>query len=448
MNPIPTDTICALATPPGRGGIGVIRISGPRTYDIVDTVTGRSWRRRPGHTLHRAVISSDGVVIDDVLLALFHAPKSYTGEDVVEIHAHGGPLPLRKILQRLYSLGARQAGPGEFTLRAYLNGKMDLAQAEAVADVIAADTNEAFSLARSQMAGVLSERVGEIRDKVLGVLARIEASIDFPEDVGELDTDACREDIQQAAWRVEDLLKSADAGIIYREGVKLVLVGRPNVGKSSLMNALLKADRSIVTPIPGTTRDMIEESANICGIKVKIVDTAGVRETNDAVEIIGVERTMSSLATADIAVLVVDGTVGLTAEEIAIQSDLGETPTIVAWNKADIASTSAPAGVVPVSALTGLNLDRLEMAIQAVLLRGTPALDDMNVIVTHSRHRHALKEALTQLNHAVETIDEYLPADFISIDVRGALTALGEITGATATEDIINEIFSRFCIGK
>ena len=455
MDTVPFDTICALATPPGRGGIGVIRISGPQTYDIVDAITrpavGKSWRRRPGHTLHRAaIVDIGGGLIDDVLLALFHAPKSYTGEDVVEIHAHGGPVPIRAILTRLYELGARPAGPGEFTQRAFLNGKLDLAQAEAVADIIEADTALAHQLALRQQSGRLSREVEAIRDVVLGALARIEASIDFPEDVGELDTVACRGEIETARALIDRLLATADAGILQREGIKVVLAGRPNVGKSSLMNALLRADRAIVTPVPGTTRDVIEEGANIGGFRVRIFDTAGVRETVDPVERIGVDRTRVSLQAADLTLFVVDATAGRTPDDAAVLRDIAQTPMIEVWNKADVEGRkAAPAGVVAVSALTGDGIDALEAAIVDMASGGRAnAIEDGGAVVTHSRHRHALRAGAGHLEEALRTIDADMPADFISIDVRGALVALGEITGATATDDIINEIFSRFCIGK
>ncbi|MDQ2798441.1 MAG: tRNA uridine-5-carboxymethylaminomethyl(34) synthesis GTPase MnmE, partial [Armatimonadota bacterium] len=287
------ETICALATPPGTGGIGVIRVSGPAAFAIVDRATWRpnhtpcgGWA---GYTLHRAdIVHPTGEVIDDVLLAVFHAPRSYTGEDVVEISAHGGPVPLRQILGRLLQCGARMAGPGEFTQRAFLNGKMDLAQAEAVGDIIAAQTEQAHRLARRQSDGSLSLAVAEVREIVLGVLARIEASIDFPEDVGELDTDACLAELALAERKSAALLATADQGILYREGLKVVLAGRPNVGKSSLLNALLRTNRAIVTPVPGTTRDVIEETLNLRGIPLRAVDTAGLRETDDEVEQIGV----------------------------------------------------------------------------------------------------------------------------------------------------------------
>ncbi len=447
------DTICALATPPGSGGLGVIRVSGPAAFAIVDRATWRpnhtpcaGWA---GYTLHRAdIVHPTGEVIDDVLLAVFHAPRSYTGEDVVEISAHGGPVPLRQILGRLMQCGARPARPGEFTQRAFLNGKMDLAQAEAVGDIIAAQTEQAHRLARRQSEGRLSLAVAQIREIVLGVLARIEASIDFPEDVGELDADACQSELSLAERRVGALLATADQGILFREGLKVVLAGRPNVGKSSLLNALLRADRAIVTPVPGTTRDVIEETLNLRGIPLRAVDTAGLRETEDEVERIGVARTRESLADADIALLVLDATAGETDEDAALRATLAGRPHILVWNKWDLKPGSAPpAEGVVVSAATGWNLVALEDAL-ADLAFGGRAADTEDTFVTHARHKRALQSALARLADARNTLAAALPADFVSIDVRSALDALGEITGETATEDVISAIFSRFCIGK
>jgi len=447
------DTICALATPPGSGGLGVIRVSGPAAFAIVDRATWRpnhtpcaGWA---GYTLHRAdIVHPTGEVIDDVLLAVFHAPRSYTGEDVVEISAHGGPIPLRQILARLMQCGARPARPGEFTQRAFLNGRMDLAQAEAVGDIIAAQTEQAHRLARRQSEGRLSLAVAQIREIVLGVLARIEASIDFPEDVGELDADACQSDLSLAERQVGALLATADQGILYREGLKVVLAGRPNVGKSSLLNALLRADRAIVTPVPGTTRDVIEETLNLRGIPLRAVDTAGLRETEDEVERIGVARTRESLADADIALLVLDATAGETEEDAALRATLAGRPHILVWNKWDLKPGSAPpAEGVVVSAATGWNLVALEDALADLALGGRAA-DTEDTFVTHARHKRALQSALARLADARNTLAAALPADFVSIDVRSALDALGEITGETATEDVISEIFSRFCIGK
>ncbi len=449
------DTICALATPPGVGGIGVIRVSGPQAFAVTDAVTRRP-RNTPcasykGHTLHRAhVVAANGDTIDDVLLAVFHAPRSYTGEDVVEISGHGGPVPLRGILARLLQSGARLARPGEFTQRAFLNGRMDLAQAEAVGDIIAAQTEEAHRLARRQGEGRLSREVRGIRDIALGVLARIEASIDFPEDVGELDADLCAGELARAEAGTEALLQTAERGILYRQGLKLVLAGRPNVGKSSLLNALLRAARAIVTPIPGTTRDVIEETLNLRGIPIRAMDTAGLRETEDLVERLGVERTRQSIAEADFVLIVLDATLGETLEEAQLRADVSGRPHLVVWNKWDLAAgRPLPSEGIPVSAATGWNIDALEDAISDAVTGGTAAPSQAEVaVVTHARHRRALEDARTALAQAQATLAASLPADFISVDVRGALTALGEITGETATEDIIGEIFSRFCIGK
>ena len=447
------DTICALATPPGTGGIGVLRVSGPAAFAIVDRA---SWRPNhtpcggwAGHTLHRAdIVHPTGEVIDDVLLAVFHAPRSYTGEDVVEISAHGGPVPLRQILGRLIQCGARLARPGEFTQRAFLNGKMDLAQAEAVGDLIAAQTEQAYRLARRQTEGHLSRAVTEVRSLALGVLARIEASIDFPEDVGELDFDACHAELAQAERHLETLRATAEGGILYREGLQVVLAGRPNVGKSSLLNALLRTNRAIVTPIPGTTRDVIEETLNLRGIPLRVVDTAGLRDTSDEVERIGVERTRESLADADIALLIFDASLGETLEDTALRAAWADRPHLVVWNKWDLKpGADLPDDGVVVSASTGWNLIALEDAL-AKLALGGPAVESEGTVVTHARHKQALEAASAHLAEARRTLSAGLPADFVSIDVRSALDALGKITGETATEDVIEEIFSRFCIGK
>lgn len=443
------DTICAIATPPGVGGLGIFRVSGRQAFDICDAilVQRKPCRSYAGHTLHRADVVDRGETVDDVLIAVFHAPASYTGEDVVEISCHGGPMPMRRILALLLSHGARMAEPGEFTLRAFLNGKMDLAQAEAVCDIISARTEQAHRLAQGLGAGRLSQEVARIRDRLLGVLARIEASIDFSEDVGELDFSLCRAELCQIEADLQSLLATAGRGILYREGAKVALVGRPNVGKSSLMNCLLRVSRAIVTPIPGTTRDVIEETLNIEGIPVRLLDTAGLRDTEDIVERIGVERSQESIASADLVLLVLDSSAGETPEDHALLERISTRPHLIVWNKSDL-----PGGggrMISVSALTGAGIDTLEEAIADALAgAGLPPLESGRAVVSHARHRHAIESALSHVRDAFQTIDSSMPADFLSIDVRGGLTALGEITGQTATDDIINEIFSRFCIGK
>jgi tRNA modification GTPase len=447
------ETICALSTPSGTGGLGVIRVSGPAAFAVVDVISQRSRQATcasfGGHTLHLAmIVDAEGGLIDDVLLAIFHRPRSYTGEDTVEISAHGSPLILGQILARLLDNGSRLAAPGEFTQRAFLNGKMDLAQAEAVGDLIAAQTQEAQALARQQSNGRLSRAVGSIRGTVLGALARIEASIDFPEEVGELDTAACHQEIQFSQHQITELLVTADTGILYREGLQVVLAGRPNVGKSSLLNALLRTNRAIVTPTPGTTRDVIEETMNLRGIPLRLSDTAGLRDTKDDVERIGVERTRASLANADLVLLVFDATVGETQEEADLRLSLAHRPHIVVWNKWDLYSDQdASTFGVPISALTGWNLTALEDAIARIALGNTVSTPE-STLITHARHKQALETAQNSLTEAQTTLAAGLPADFVSIDLRSALNALGLITGETASEDVIAEIFRRFCIGK
>jgi tRNA modification GTPase len=453
MMPPLDETICALATPPGSGGLGVIRVSGPEAFLVADAVTRRprdvSCRDYPGHTLHRAdVVEINGEIIDDVLLAIFHAPRSYTGEDVVEISGHGGPIPLRRILTRLLESGARLAAPGEFTLRAFLNGKLDLAQAEAVGDMIAAQTEDAHRLARRQEG--LSAAVHGVRDRLLGVLARVEASIDFSEDVGELDVGSCLPELRTAEGEIAALLLTADRGILVREGLALVLVGRPNVGKSSLLNALLRTARAIVTPIPGTTRDVIEETLNLRGIPLRAIDTAGLRETDDVVEALGVARTRESLANADFVLLVLDAAEGMTPPDAALLDSLRDRPHLIVWNKWDLVDGDAlPSEGIPLCAHTSWNIETLEDAIADKIGGGLPSVPQgAGAVVTHARHRTALETAAARLRDAQATCGADLPADFLAIDVQAALAALGEITGQTTPEDIITEIFSRFCIGK
>ena len=445
------DTICALATPPGTGGLAVIRVSGPAAFLVVDAAAQRGpCGAYAGHTLHRnRVVDADNKVIDDVLLSVFHAPRSYTGEDVVEISAHGSALIAGQIMARLLICGARMARPGEFTERAFLNGKLDLAQAEAVGDLIAAQTAEAQALARRQTEGRLSRAVQEIRSAVLGVLAQIEATIDFPEDVGELDTAACGAALHAAAGRIDDLLATADRGILVREGLHVVLAGRPNVGKSSLLNALLRTNRAIVSAAPGTTRDTLEETLNLGGVPLRLSDTAGLRETAEEVEQIGVARTRDALQAADLVLLVLDAAAGETPEDAGLRQSLAGRPHLVVWNKWDLSAQPSlpPDGSIAVSALSGWNLDAVEATILSLALGGTVSRPE-SALVTHARHKQALQAAAHQLGEARQSLRSGLPADFASIDLRGALHSLGTITGETATEDIIAEIFSRFCIGK
>lgn len=447
------DTICAPATPPGAAGIGVIRVSGQAAFQVADRILkhARPSQSYKGYTIHRAqaISANRGEPVDEVLVSVFHAPRSYTGEDMVEISCHGGPLPMRQTLQALLDAGARSAEPGEFTFRAFMNGKLDLAQAEAVCDLIEARTDEAHRAAMAQHDGRLSEAIRRIRDVLLGVLARIEASIDFPEDVGDLDVALCRSELLAASDQIAALLNTASRGILYREGARVVLAGRPNVGKSSLMNALLRTSRAIVTAIPGTTRDVIEETLNLQGVPVTLVDTAGVRETDDEVEKLGVELARSTMRAADLVLAVVDSSQPLQAadRELLEQATFG--PCLIVANKSDLVSERAamPPGSLAVSATTGDGLDALEDAIASRLLGGaSPAVS--GAMVTHARHRNSLARARDCIADAFETIAAEMPPDFLAIDVRGAIGAVEDVTGRSTADDIINEIFSRFCIGK
>jgi tRNA modification GTPase len=465
------DTIAAIATPIGEGGIGVIRISGP----IAVEVSGEIFRTKSGvavadlrsHTVHYGWVV-DPVMshrIDDGLLTVFRAPGSYTGEDSVEISCHGGIVPMRRVLEVATRAGARLAEPGEFTKRAFLNGRLDLAQAEAVLDIIRARTDAALRVARRQFEGVLSMRIRTIRDELVGTMAHIEASIDFPEDVEEWKPGRIAGSIRDGISSLESLLATADRGKIYREGLRTVIVGHPNVGKSSLLNALLRESRAIVTPIPGTTRDVIEETLNIRGIPICTVDTAGLRETDDPIERIGVERTLRASRDADLVLAVLDAENGFDAADAELLSSLSEKQLIVVLNKSDlireadagslaaeiqawlIANGKGNTRIVTTAAPSNEGILELEELIADTVLSGAASAND-SAVVSNVRHRRALEEAKSCLEQAMQTAASGMPLDFISIDLKSALDALGTVTGETVSEDIIERIFSEFCIGK
>ncbi len=467
----PEETIAAVATPPGEGGIAIVRVSGGHSHSIAAQVfrpvRADNPLTYPGYTVRygRIVEPKTQEVLDDGLLTLFRAPHSYTGEDSIEIACHGGRAVTSRVLQAVLQAGARLAEPGEFTLRAFLNGRIDLAQAEAVADLIRAKTESARRLARIQLEGSLSHAVAAIKDELVGILAAIEATIDFSDEVGELDYPPLLKRISLAKSRISSLLQTAEKGRILREGLRVAIVGRPNVGKSSLLNALLRTDRAIVTPIAGTTRDIVEESANIAGVAVVLVDTAGIRETEDVVERIGVERAHTAAETADVILFVVDVEIGWTDEEETLLSRLHSAEVghlLCVLNKCDKVSEngvqaivrqlsqskgSLLSGFVPLSATSGQGLDTLETAL-LTLIGGTPDSTNETATVANVRHYEALQAAQSSVTEAERTALLLLPGDFIAIDVRGALDALGRITGETVTEEIIHRIFHDFCVGK
>jgi tRNA modification GTPase len=478
-----SETIAAIATPPGVGGVGIVRISGPEAFAI-----GRALFRRSGtvdgapfepvsHLLtHGFVIDpATGERVDEVLAAFMRAPRTYTREDVLEFQAHGGPLILRRILALALANGARAAHPGEMTLRAFLNGRLDLAQAEAVMALISAESEAGRRLALRQLQGELSTRVQQARTAAMGALARIEASIDFPdEEVPPPDPAELAMLIAEAQAEVARLLAGADRGRILREGLRVAIVGRPNVGKSSLLNALLRTERAIVTPIAGTTRDTVEERASIGGIPVHLVDTAGLTPSDDPIERIGVARSRAAARSADLLLFVLDGSEPLNdldtaaAQELhALNTDEPENETVrdsstsalplmlLVLNKADLPAVTGEqeaqalwpgAQVVHSSTLSADGVAALEQAITALVLGGEAQSGD--TLVASARHADALRRAAEHLTAAQATLTGDLPLDFVSIDLRAALETLGEITGETATGDLLDRIFSEFCIGK
>lgn len=452
-----TDTISAIATPPGEGGIGIVRISGARAFEIARKVFTPLPAEVQSHRIYVGnIVNPDtGEHIDRALLLAFRAPRSYTGEDVVEFSCHGGMVLLRRVLRLTLQYGARLAQPGEFTLRAFLNGRLDLAQAEAVADLVRARTETAQRLAMRQHEGELSRAIHAIRDELVGVLARVEAHLDFADDIGEMDYHHLSEQLRQLIARCQSLLATARYGRLIREGAMVVIAGRPNVGKSSLMNALLGEERAIVTDIPGTTRDVIKESLQIHGIPVQLWDTAGLRETHDIVERFGVERTHRSLQHADLILFLLSAPDGFTEEDRQLLARVPQERTLLVWNKCDLLTQEAianlarqaPSPALAISALTGWNLHQLVDAIDERLL-GSDWLTPEGAIVTNERHQIALQGAIESLQQALQSAQSALPLELISVDLRGALDAIGLITGETVTEDIVERIFSDFCIGK
>ncbi len=455
------DTIAAISTPIGEAGLGVIRVSGDQAVDIVDrifrgkrklTQTG-TYQARYGNIIDLKTEKK----IDEVICLLMRSPKSFTGENVVEVGCHGGIVALRRILNAILDAGARLAEPGEFSKRAFLNGRIDLVQAEAIIEVITSRTEAAMDVAVKQLEGGLSEKIGDLRQKLIRVMAHLEAALDFPEDEIEgFSEDEIRKHISEVLIGVEDLLKTSQTGKIYREGIKTIIAGRPNVGKSSLLNALLREQRAIVTDIPGTTRDVIEEMINLRGVPLKLVDTAGIRETEDVVERLGVERSKEFLNRSDLVLLVVDASRELDSEDRQIIELARNKKIIVVVNKTDLNAdfdeselrSLLPAErIVKTSLVEEQGLEHLTDAIMEMIFEGKVVSTDQTII-TNLRHQRALEDSLQSLLRTRDSIEANMPYDFVTIDLKAAIEQIGMVTGESLTEDIIDQIFAEFCLGK
>lgn len=456
------DTISAVITALGEGAVGIVRISGADALATAEKIfksrSGKKLSEYQHHTLvYGHVTDADGTMVDEVLCVYMQAPHSYTAEDVVEIQSHGGIQSLKKILALTYQNGARPAEAGEFTKRAFLNGRIDLTQAEAVMDIIRSRSEASLKLAVRQQNGQLAQELRKLRRKMLDVVINLEAVIDYPEeDIEDVTFDTVAGSIADTATGIENLLAHAHTGKILREGLRTAIVGRPNVGKSSLLNALLKEERAIVSEYAGTTRDVIEEQLLLDGVPLVLADTAGIRKTEDYVEQIGVEKSRRLLQDAELVICVVDGSEGLTAEDEEILQAASEKPCVIIVNKSDLEIDTTLQQlqerfgidkVMPLSARTNEGIDRFAAWLKNYVYGSEGTLSD-GVYVQNARHEELLRQALQSLQDAQRAAQERLPYDCIVIDVRNAIDLLGEITGDTVQDEIINEIFARFCIGK
>lgn len=455
------DTICAISTAIGEGGIAIIRVSGDKALDIVSKIfkakNGRDIKDMKTYTMRYGhIINIDNEeLVDEVIISYMKGPRSFTAEDTVEINCHGGVTSTNKVLEMVIRAGGRLAEPGEFTKRAFLNGRIDLSQAEAVMDLITAKTDLAMKSALMQSNGSLSQKINKLSEYLLNVLALIEYAVDFTEDEEEVDPSIpirVRESLEDACEEINKLLKSADEGKIIRDGLSLAIVGKPNVGKSSLLNVLLKEKRAIVTEIAGTTRDVIEEYINLDGIPVKIIDTAGIRETEDIVERIGVEKSREKIKEADLVLLVLDTSRALEHEDKEIIEAVKDKKVIVLLNKIDLDNKMDTNilkdfnNIIKISAKEDLGIDKLKEEIKTMFFNGQ--IDSESLIISNSRHKQALIRAEENCNLALNSVkkNEYL--DLVSIYVTAGLKALGEITGKEIEEDLVDKIFKEFCCGK
>lgn len=444
------DTIAAISTPLGEGAISIVRLSGSDAVKIANQVfRGKNLETVPSHTINYGHIFEDKRLIDEVMVSLMRAPKTFTREDIVEINTHGGIAVTQEILQLLLRQGARLAEPGEFTKRAFLNGRMDLAQAESVMDLIRAKTDKAANIAVKQLDGSLSHLIAGIRQEILEALAQVEVNIDYPEydDVETMTAQMLREKTAHFEQLLRTLLQTAKRGKILREGLKTAIIGRPNVGKSSLLNQLLREEKAIVTDIAGTTRDAITEFANIGGVPLELIDTAGIRDTDDVVEAIGVERSKKALAEADLVLLVLDASSELTEEDRALMELSAHTQRIILLNKTDLPAKIDLLDAIKISALKNENLDAVERKINEIFFSGEIESQDATVL-SNARHISLVEKALEALHEANQSLAADLPVDLVQVDVTHCWQILGEITGDGAPDELITQLFSQFCLGK
>jgi tRNA modification GTPase len=456
-----TDTIAAIATGLSNGGISIIRISGNRAFDIIDQI----YRSRSGkkvlseehsHTIHYGYIVDSENIIDEVVVAIMRAPATYTREDIVEIDCHGGIVVTRRILQTVLKYGARMAEPGEFTKRAFLNGRIDLSQAEAVCDIISAKNELALQNSMNQLRGKERQIIVGLRERILRDIAFIEAALDDPEHYTlEGFNDKLLENIEEEVEVIEQLLKASDNGKIIREGIRTVIVGKPNAGKSSLLNILVGEERAIVTDIAGTTRDTLEETINLNGITLNVIDTAGIRDTRDVIEKIGVEKAIKIASGADLIIYVIDSSTELDENDKSILELIQDKRAILLLNKTDLEPkitqdqvqeiTSHP--IIPISVKENTGIRDLEQAIKEMFFEGKISFNE-DIYITNERHKEAFTQTLQSLRLVVQSIDDGMPEDFYSIDLMNAYELLGKIIGENVEEDLVNMIFKEFCMGK
>ncbi|MBQ2917501.1 MAG: tRNA uridine-5-carboxymethylaminomethyl(34) synthesis GTPase MnmE [Clostridia bacterium] len=454
-------TIVSISTAPGIGGIGIIRMSGEESFEIIQKIfkpkTQQNIDEIKGYTIKYGNIVENGEVIDEVLVSYFKAPKSYTTENMCEINSHGGNVIVRKILEICLKNGAELAEPGEFTKRAFLNGRIDLAQAESVIDVINAKSDKEAKSGIKQLEGFLSKEIKTIKQEILDVLVNIEVTIDYPEyDTPEVQENEMKTMLQSVKSKLEKLEKSFDNGKILKEGIKTAIIGKPNAGKSSLLNAILKEERAIVTDIAGTTRDTIEEFVTINGIPLKLVDTAGIRQASDEVEKIGVEKSLKQAEEADLIIAIFDSSKELTEEDLEILKLIINKKSIILLNKSDLNSVilenderlkSVTKNILKISALNKTGIEELYEKISEMFNLNEINFDN-EILITNIRHKNIISKALENLKKANEALNFNMPIDIITIYIKDILEDLGEITGEVVSEDVINEIFSKFCLGK